>query len=148
MNPENPGDGPRRRVKARNWALVWAGWFIVLFVMSSLSHPGPKLDVAGFDKVEHATYFAAGGTCLALALALRGKTPAGALSTTSWPEVAAMVLMAGALVGWFDEWHQTFTPGRSGLDRHDWYADLVGSALGVPIAWLMLHWLARLARRT
>ena len=148
MKPEIPGECLRRRLKSRNWALVWALWFIVLFILSSLSHPGPQLEIDGIDKVEHAIWFAAGGTCLALALALHGKTPAEALAGTSWLKLAGLVLLAGALVGWFDEWHQTFTPGRSGLDRYDWYADISGSALGVPLARLILGWLVRFARRT
>ena len=90
--------------------------------------PGPKIDINGIDKLEHAAYFAAGGVCLAMALALRSS------AGPSWWRIAGLVLLAGAGVGWFDEWHQTFTPGRSGLDVYDWIADLTGSALAVPFA--------------
>jgi VanZ family protein len=113
-----------------------------LAILSSLSHPGPKIDVVGIDKVEHAIYFAVGGMCLALALALRGKTAHSALLTAPWRKLALITLLAGAAVGWFDEWHQSFTPGRKGLDVYDWMADVLGSLAAVPLARLGLRWLA------
>lgn len=91
------------------------------------------MDIKGIDKVEHVTYFAAGGACLAMALALRSS------AVPSWWRIFGLVLLAGAVVGWFDEWHQTFTPGRSGLDVSDWLADLSGSALAVPFAWIIFR---------
>jgi VanZ family protein len=126
------------------WGWIWGLWFAVLCILSSLSHPGPKLDINGIDKVEHATYFAAGGACLAMALALRSSVVAGG---PSWWRIAGLVLLAGAGVGWFDEWHQTFTPGRSGLDVYDWLADLTGSALAVPLARIIFRRVAAAAQR-
>ena len=132
---------------SRNWAIAWLGWFMVLVILSSLSHPGPKIDVVGIDKVEHAIYFAVGGTCLALALALRGKPAHQALLTAPWRKLALVTLLTGAAVGWFDEWHQSFTPGRKGLDVYDWMADVLGSLAAVPLARLVLRWLALRAGR-
>ncbi len=133
--------------QSRNWAIAWLGWFIVLVVLSSLSHPGPKIDVVGIDKIEHAIYFAVGGTCLVLALALRGKPADRALLTSPWRKLALIALLTGAVVGWSDEWHQSFTPGRKGLDIYDWIADVLGSLAAVPLARLVLHWLALRAGR-
>ena len=131
----------------RSWAIAWLGWFIVLAILSSLSHPGPKIDVVGIDKVEHAIYFAVGGTCLVLALALRGKPAHQALLTAPWGKLALIALLTGAGVGWSDEWHQSFTPGRKGLDVYDWTADVLGSLAAVPLARLVLRWLALRAGR-
>jgi VanZ family protein len=51
----------------------------------------------------------------------------------------AMILVATpillfALIGALDEYHQTFTPGRSGNDPFDWLADLLGAAAGTFLA--------------
>ena len=145
--PAPPVGGAARTARpfleqSRSWAIAWLGWFIVLAILSSLSHPGPKIDVVGIDKIEHAIYFAIGGTCLVLALALREKTARSALSTTPWGKLALIALLIGAAVGWFDEWHQSFTPGRKGLDVYDWIADMLGSLAAVPLARLVLRWLA------
>jgi VanZ family protein len=110
----------------RFWGWMYGLWFTVLCILSSMSHPGPHIDVIGIDKVEHCTYFFGGG--VALGLALRGKR---------W--VLWIIILTGAAVGWFDEWHQTFTPGRSGLDVYDWIADCVGSLLAA----LTLPWWRR-----
>lgn len=34
------------------------------------------------------------------------------------------------IVGILDEYHQSFTPGRSGNDPYDWLADVVGGMVG------------------
>jgi VanZ family protein len=64
------------------------------------------------------------------------------LLTAPWRKLALITLLAGAAVGWFDEWHQSFTPGRKGLDVYDWMADVLGSLAAVPLARLGLRWLA------
>lgn len=140
----------------RFWAMMWGSWFVTLFILSSMSHPGPKIEVKNIDKVEHALAFAAGGTVLALCLHFRKGGPAfleaGGKTGSSpgwWQQTgvnwrgALVVVLAGAAVGWFDEWHQTFTPGRSGLDVDDWKADISGSLLAVPLAWVALKVLKR-----
>lgn len=125
---------PARLARPGLWAAAWVLWFTVLCILSSMSHPGPQIHVVGIDKVEHAIYFAAGGTCLALALALRPSSASPALPGTPWKKWALTVILTGAVVGWFDEWHQSFTPGRSGLDVYDWMADVLGSVLALPLA--------------
>ncbi|MDB6069192.1 MAG: VanZ family protein [Verrucomicrobiales bacterium] len=124
-----------RRLPTRSscWILVWFLWFTVLCVLSSMSHPGPHIDVVGIDKVEHTLYFCAGGLCLGLALALGWLRPAapGPRTDFSLFRMALIVLPLGAAVGWLDEWHQSFTPGRSGLDIYDWCADICGTAISL-----------------
>lgn len=129
------------------WAMAWLGWFAVLCILSSMSHPGPKINVIGIDKVEHAVYFAIGGTLLLLAITLRGKNARAALDHTPWRKLALLVFLAGAAVGWVDEWHQSYTPGRSGLDVYDWVADVFGSLAALPISRFVLRWLAARADR-
>lgn len=51
-----------------------------------------------------------------------GATGVGELIT------AAVVVIA--LIGALDEYHQSFTPGRSGNDPFDWLADLLGAIAG------------------
>jgi VanZ family protein len=99
-----------------------------------MSHPGPHVDIVGFDKVEHCTYFCAGGLALGQAFWLAGKYRPVVIGT--------LVVLVGAAVGWFDEWHQTFTPGRSGLDVYDWIADGTGSVLAAFLLQPARRWLA------
>jgi VanZ family protein len=91
-----------------------------------MTKPGPQIDIVGIDKVEHALMFCVGGTLLGLGLALAG--------WRSWGKIGAVIIVVGTLVGWGDEWHQQFTPGRVGLDVYDWLADIFGSIVAVPVA--------------
>lgn len=106
------------------WKWTYGVWFVTLCILSSMSQPGPNVDIVGFDKVVHFTYFACGGLALGLALSL---------PKPERRRIRIMVLIVGALVGWFDEWHQSFTPGRMGLDVYDWVADVLGSAFAAMI---------------
>ena len=106
---------------ARFWKWTYFTWFVILCILSSLSKPGPHIDIVGIDKVEHFTYFTCGGIALGLALSLRPNFTIKPLA------LAGIIALVGSSVGWFDEWHQSFTPGRSGLDVYDWIADLLGS---------------------
>lgn len=106
------------------WFTLVAAWFGVLFWLSSQSPPQPPApQIPHLDKVLHAGYFALGGLFFASGLRLRTPSPATA------PHLVATVLFCAA-VGAFDEWHQTFTPGRSGNDPWDWLADAGGGLLG------------------
>jgi VanZ family protein len=97
----------------------------LLFALSSYSKaPAGTPDFFMWsDKVAHAIYFTAGSAALYWALTLGSIDAKSLLAPTA-------CLLAAALVGWFDEWHQTFTPGRSGNDLGDWIADMIGGALG------------------
>lgn len=82
------------------------------------------------DKVLHCVYFSGGAFCLVTAL-LAGRPRVPAL----WVGLGVGLLFA-AMTGALDEFHQSFTPGRSGNDPADWLADICGGALGGYLAWL------------
>ena len=118
----------RQLLLPRSWFAAYLAWFCLLFYLSSQAGFGP--DVQTFphaDKVVHATYFAAGSTGLGIGLLLW--RPGIPRSRLLW------ILLAAALaVGWFDEVHQWYTPGRSGKDLGDLAADGLGGAIGFFLA--------------
>ena len=97
----------------RRWFIRLAGigfllWAVVLFFLSSRTMPQlPDMRFPQADKVLHFGYFGVGGALLALAL--------GA-ARPAWPVTWRVALVVALIlsVGIVDEWHQTFTPGRSG----------------------------------
>jgi VanZ family protein len=95
----------------------------LIFVGSSV--PGDAIDprFSLHDKIIHASEYAVFAFLLARAFGVR----------RWW-----WAIVAGALYGVSDEFHQTFTPHRSGNDLGDMTADLVGSILGAS-AWMLLH---------
>jgi VanZ family protein len=105
------------------WALAFGAWFGLLCWLSSQSQPFKQPDIRNIDKAEHAIYFALGA--FLLSRALRFAVPGFSVKT-----ITVIVILTGAAIGWFDEWRQTFTPGRFGLDVYDWVADVTGSVLG------------------
>lgn len=111
---------------------VWAAALYWLSEQSTLPQPA-KFD--GVDKLEHAVFFAAGGACFLLGLRLAGLVP------RTFDAIAVTVVFC-SLVGGLDEWHQTYTPGRSGGDIADWLADSVGGIVGAYIAIGLQMWLA------
>ena len=124
----------RRRDRAAWWLAAWLAWLGILTWLSSRTLPGPVIHVRHIDKVEHFTWFACGAVLLAGALVLRrvpGLREAAALRP--WFRTGLLVVLAGTAVGGLDEWHQSFVPGRAGLDAGDWLADIAGSIAG---AWL------------
>ncbi|MDZ4287858.1 MAG: VanZ family protein [Prosthecobacter sp.] len=117
------------------WWIGVMAWGGVLFMLSANSapHTGPEFPFK--DKIAHCLYFSAGAFCFALGLFSRPGVKV--LRAVAWG------LLFGALCGALDEWHQTFTPGRSGNDPDDWLADITGGLLGGWIAW---HFLRRFSR--
>ena len=124
--------------RPRLWFTLVAVWFAILFWLSSQAHlhpPGPEFE--GRDKILHVGYFALGGILFFAGIRLR-KPALGLLA-------AAFITIAFcSAVGAFDEWHQTFTPNRSGNDPSDWLADTLGGLLGA----IGGHWLLRLLPRS
>jgi VanZ family protein len=101
-------------------------WGITLWCLSA-SNPVPKNgpDIPHLDKVAHFLYFSAGGALLATC------------GLVLWPVLKryrglffCAVVLIGAVLGRLDEYHQTFTPGRSGNDMGDWAADILGCGAG------------------
>ena len=109
------------------WRLLAVVWVLVLWWLSSQSSLPSPAKFEGVDKLEHAIYFATGGVCFLLGLRLAGfaRQPVTAIVLT---------VLFCALVGGIDEWHQTYTPGRSGGDVWDWTADTLGGFVGALLA--------------
>ena len=119
------------------WAFGYAVWGITLYFASAMEGvPGPK--IPHLDKVEHALFFAAGHLVLGLALALRVAQP----TKETWWRIGVTLVITAGIVGVLDEFHQTFTPGRSGNDPGDIAADVLGgiiAAFSLPNAWKFLQ---------
>ena len=102
-------------------APAWKRWLpVVLFaalIFLGSSIPGNKLQIPFnlWDKLVHACEYAVFAFLLARGFGVR----------RWW-----WAIVAGTLYGVSDEFHQTFTPHRSGNDLGDLTADLVGSTIG------------------
>lgn len=114
------------------WLAGWIVWLITLWFLSE-KHPSPKQgpEIPHLDKVAHFGYFMGGAILLTSFLQRRTH-----LAATS---IFMMVSLAGAAIGALDEYHQTFTPGRSGNDLYDWLADFSGTITGALIVITLLH---------
>ncbi|MEO6052725.1 MAG: VanZ family protein [Chthoniobacterales bacterium] len=107
--------------------LLWFGfvlWMVVVFWLSSLTPkdlpPVPAWE--GVDKVAHVIMYIAGACALCMALR----------ATVSWRWLA-VILVTVVVVSFYgvtDEYHQLYTPGRSGGDVGDWIADFTGAVIG------------------
>ena len=103
----------------------------LIFFASSTSDPTP-LPPGYFDKVVHLGIYAVLGLLLLRALA-RGR-PSGYT-----PRAGVLAVIAAALYGVTDEWHQSFVPGRT-ADPMDVVADVAGAALGAAAGVLAARW--------
>lgn len=108
------------------WWFAVAVWFGVLFAASSQAGLLPPMFFTWQDKVEHASYFCAGGLCFHFALRLM---------FPQMPITRAMILTIAfcSIIGMTDEFHQSFVPGRSGNDVWDWTADTLGGLIAALI---------------
>ena len=74
------------------------------------------------------------------------------LSWSHWTRfrVFAIVTVVFMILGRLDEYHQSFTPGRSGNDMGDWVADILGASTGALLVVLILlpRWLFCLEKST
>jgi VanZ family protein len=110
--------------------LVRASWFAVIlwastiYCLSSLS--GPEIEQIGvrlWDKAAHFLAFFTGAVLLTSALRFS--------TAWSWLWIGVLAGLAIAIFGATDEYHQLFTPNRSGGDLLDWLADALGGIVGV-----------------
>lgn len=110
------------------WWTAVVIWLVVLWNLSANpSLPsGPSFPLK--DKVLHCGYFGLGAACFLIALFGKAEAP------PPWRALFMSSLLFVAIVGASDEFHQTYTPGRSGNDPWDWLADLSGGALA---AWVV-----------
>jgi VanZ family protein len=119
------------------WLTGFLLWFGVLWGLSSFRIPGEGVPpVPHFDKVVHFGYFF-GGSCLLCAWLYR-RGP----ERTDWAKLITTAVVVVALIGALDEYHQSFTPGRSGNDPFDWLADLLGATAGA-FAFKRIHHLLK-----
>lgn len=102
--------------------VVWAGtihWFS--------SRTGPEIEELNVfelsDKLMHFAAFFAGAPALVCALRWTFTWP--------WRTIISVAVLALALYGAVDEYHQTFTPNRTGADVFDWLGDALGGLAGV-----------------
>ena len=123
------------------WRVLVLLWFSVLFLLSAQSSLPSPVSFEGVDKLEHMIYFAGGGMCFLLSLRL-----AGFAKATGTAILTAVAFCA--IIGGFDEWHQTYTPGRSGGDIWDWTADTLGGFFGAVFALIAERWLLTSAETT
>jgi len=107
------------------WLAAFAVWFGTLWWLSSrVQHFPPALDFRASDKVLHFGYFFGGaGLASAFLFRLSPEKP-------RWGRVFILAVVACALTGLLDEWHQTKVPGRSGNDPADFTADVLGAMCG------------------
>jgi len=106
------------------YLLLFTAWAVTLWFLSA-SNTGPKHgpDIQHIDKLAHFLYFFGGGALLC------------AFGGLKWGAVKPqhlffMVILICCVIGRLDEYHQGFTPGRSGNDNGDWLADTLGGAAG------------------
>ena len=118
------------------WRVLVLVWFGVLWWLSSQSFLPTPGDFPNSDKFEHTVFFAIGGTCFLLSLRLAG------WAQSTFSAIALTVAFCG-LIGVVDEWHQLYTPGRSGGDVWDWTADASGGLVGALVAMGLQKWLVR-----
>lgn len=118
------------------WLFAVGMWFAVLWLLSSFS-TGPQSapEIPHIDKIAHFGYFFGGGGLLSAYLFRRRP------DAPDWRKIIGFTLLFFAIVGALDEWHQTFTPGRSGNDIGDWLADVLGAAAGALVFKRVHHWL-------
>lgn len=104
---------PSRRLhRAWVWPVVLAVGIFIASTRSQIAEP----DISHIDKVAHFGVYG----LLATLLCRLGR---------GW-RAAVFALLAASLYGISDEWHQSFTPGRS-VEVADWVADTSGAALAV-----------------
>jgi len=122
---------------ARNpkfWLAGFSLWLGSLWVSSSFSHVGTYMPpVNHVDKVVHFAYFLGGGGLWSAYLFCRNP------ANPDWWRIFIAAVSVVAAVGILDEWHQSFTLGRSGNDPYDWIADLLGGSSGALIFRRMHH---------
>lgn len=94
------------------WPVLVAAMIFLASTRSRIAAPA----VAGSDKVAH---FAVYGLFATLVVRLGSRRRA-----------ALVAVAVASLYGVSDEWHQSFTPGRS-VEVADWLADTCGAALAV-----------------
>lgn len=129
--PLLPSSLHRLAIRPTVWWLLLAVWWVTLWFLSGNPSPPDLPSFLNWDKLKHTVYFMLGGSFWTLALLLQRPHLA------FW-KIALTGAVVMSLIGLLDEWHQMFTPGRSGNDWGDWLADTLGGLLG-PWIGIALH---------
>lgn len=113
-------------------------WLPVFFILGTIfyisSRPGeemPSLLFEGQDKVHHFLAYSAVGFLLARAMTRYLRNIPG---FRIYRSKLFMAILIGTLYGAIDEYHQSFTPGRS-MELADFVADFLGVCFGV---WIVI----------
>jgi VanZ family protein len=106
----------------------------MLWFLSSTQGAGAPLPIDHIDKLAHVVYFAAGGFLLSGWLYFRKP------GNPSWKRILTLAIVTIALIGVLDEYHQSFTPNRSGNDPGDMLADLLGAIAGAFLFKTLHRW--------
>ncbi len=119
-------------------AIAWAATILWLSSLSSAELPNAARMLS--DKFCHFIAFAVGGWLVASA------------TRSTWPRLHFAVpliaaILLGAAFGAFDELLQLLTPGRSGADIFDWFADVLGIVTGSSLTLLTHGFFERLIPR-
>ncbi|MFT5882377.1 MAG: VanZ family protein [Crocinitomicaceae bacterium] len=118
------------------WIIAWVLWFITLcFLSSGSTAPQDIPKIPHLDKIAHFGFFFGGAGLLSAWLRHR-------FQKFNAPQCIGITTILGSIVGVIDEYHQTFTPGRSGNDIGDWTADTLGSFTGAIVMILVLKYTA------
>lgn len=115
---------PRIFRQPRFWLIAFIIWASVLWYLSSRDLKGLPITFNHIDKVKHFGYFFGGSGLFSAWLYLRNP------ESPNWKRLIITSILTLAVVGAVDEFHQSFTPGRSGNDFWDWLADVVGATAG------------------
>ncbi len=115
------------------WLGAFVSWCVLLFTLSSFTVPAPDgPEIPHLDKIIHFLFF--GGGCGLLCIYLFRRKP----EKVNWPRLMLIAVLTISCIGLLDEWHQSFTPGRSGNDPLDWAADTFG-AIVAAVVFKMIH---------
>lgn len=120
--PNNPDTLTEARLRWL-WAIALAATLVFASGNQPAAIPG---SFVGLDKLAHFCLFG-----LLATLVLRNRA---VWRLRGWRGVIAVAVVSA--FGATDEWHQSFTPGRS-VEFADWIADTAGAMLAVT---LYLHW--------
>ena len=107
------------------WLASFLLWFGVLWGLSSFRIPSEGVPlIPHWDKIVHFGYFFGGSGLISAWLYRRNP------ENPNWRKIIGTAVLIVAIVGGLDEFHQSFTPGRSGNDLADWIADVLGATAG------------------
>jgi len=111
------------------WWVLFVLWISGVILLSTIRGDMiPKLPIPnrifgiGMDKIFHFGLFTTGGILLSGALRIS--------FAWRWRTILLVTIICLSLFGMSDEFHQLYTPKRSGADIGDWLADTLGSTFG------------------